>query len=113
MTYDAWPGNVPEIEELFPSRPLPVKRTPHDEPPPAFKMPPPPQAPVASGAGLFTPDAGTSNGGMGNLFRKHDVKPLRLGPRDSMSVLVSFSYTRGAACLPLSQSVERLLYLSS
>ncbi|EDR10957.1 uncharacterized protein LACBIDRAFT_315993 [Laccaria bicolor S238N-H82] len=74
-------GSIPEIDEIFPSRPPPVKRLPPEET----------QAksiPIASGAGFFTPDAGNA----GNLFRtwKPDIsqpQPFRMpppGPRDSL-----------------------------
>jgi len=75
-------GSIPEIDELFPPRPTPVKRTPPDD---TQGKP----VPVATGAGFFTPDAG--NGG--NLFRawKADPpqpQPFRIDPpaglRDSM-----------------------------
>ena len=77
-------GAVPEIEELFPSRPPPIKRTSPDDQLPTKTTQPP--VPIATGAGLFTPDTGNA----GNLFRKHahvDALPVRmgrLGPRDSM-----------------------------
>ena len=74
-------GSIPEIDEIFPSRPPPVKRLPPEEA----------QAksiPIASGAGFFTPDAGNA----GNLFRtwKPDIsqpQPFRMAPpvpRDSL-----------------------------
>lgn len=52
------PGAAPEIDEIFPPRPPPIKRTPPEDVQPK-------SVPVATGAGFFTPDAG--NGG--NLFR--------------------------------------------
>ena len=75
---------MPEIEDLFPSRPPPVKRVSVEEPP-ALK---PPSIPVTSGVGFFTPDTGNT----GNLFRafrqdQGHAQPFRLGhagPRDSM-----------------------------
>jgi anaphase-promoting complex subunit 3 len=76
------PGAAPEIDEIFPPRPPPIKRTPPEDVQPK-------SVPVATGAGFFTPDAG--NGG--NLFRtwKPDIthpQPFRMapppGPRDSM-----------------------------
>lgn len=73
-------GSVPDIDEIFPPRPTPVKRTPPEDN--QIKA-----APVATGAGFFTPDTG--NGG--NLFRswKPDIsqpQPFRMAPvpRDSM-----------------------------
>ncbi|KAF8652689.1 hypothetical protein AX16_004194 [Volvariella volvacea WC 439] len=73
-------GSFPEIDEIFPPQPLPVRRSTASEP--HIK-------PIASGAGLFTPD----NGGSGNLFRQWKAEPpppkaLRMapppGPRDSL-----------------------------
>lgn len=69
-------GSVPEIKELFPERPLPVK-----------KVPPIPSddlqskiVPIATGAGFFTPDtAHAGNLNVGNLFRH--PQPFRLDPR--------------------------------
>ena len=77
-------GSVPEIEELFPSRPPPIKRTCPDEQLTTKTAQPP--RPTATGAGFFTPDTGNS----GNLFRRPEpvhpppVRMGRLGPRDSM-----------------------------
>ncbi|KAI0029819.1 hypothetical protein K488DRAFT_55521 [Vararia minispora EC-137] len=75
-------GSIPEIEDLFPSRPAPIKRSMHDEPP----LPPPPRAPVPASAGLgfFTPEL---NGGGAHTLRRPDVLPFRLGtvhPRESL-----------------------------
>ncbi|KAI0062242.1 TPR-like protein [Artomyces pyxidatus] len=84
-------GSVPEIEELFPSRPPPVKRTSLDEPTQSRAAAP---VPTATGAGFFTPDIGNA----GNLFRRHDVghlQPFRMGPagpRDSLVTNESASY---------------------
>ena len=74
-------GPTPEIDELFPPRPLPVKRAPPEDVP---------SKPIATGAGFFTPDTG--NGG--NLFRSFKLdlqqpQPFRIGhPRDSMYVYI-------------------------
>ena len=80
-------GSLPEIEDLFPSRPPPIKRTSPEEqqqqPPTKVTHPP---RPTATGVGFFTPD----NGNSGNLFRRPEpanalpVRMGRLGPRDSM-----------------------------
>lgn len=80
-------GSVPEVEELFPSRPPPIRRAQSDESLPPPKQPP--SGPVATGAGFFTPDTGNA----GNLFRTyrndHGHPPSRItGSRDSMCVLV-------------------------
>ncbi|PPQ68934.1 hypothetical protein CVT25_009028 [Psilocybe cyanescens] len=67
-------GTIPDIDEIFPPRPPPLKRAPPEEIPPK-------SAPVTTGAGFFTPDTG--NGG--NLFRtwKPDIsqpQPFRMAP---------------------------------
>jgi anaphase-promoting complex subunit 3 len=63
-------GSIPEIDELFPPRPPPTKRTPPEDPQPK------PTGPIASGAGFFTPDTGNA----GNLFceRRHNQLPFRM-----------------------------------
>ena len=74
-------GSIPEIDEIFPPRPPPVRRAPPEDP--QSKA-----VPTATGAGFFTPDTGNA----GNLFRawKPDLaqpQPFRMappGPRDSM-----------------------------
>ncbi|KAJ7940806.1 hypothetical protein B0H13DRAFT_1940027 [Mycena leptocephala] len=63
-------GSVPEIDDLFPPRPPPIKRTPPED------SQPKPIIPVASGAGFFTPDTGSA----GNLFRPTHPLPFRMGP---------------------------------
>ncbi|KAJ7738514.1 hypothetical protein DFH07DRAFT_841056 [Mycena maculata] len=63
-------GSVPEIDEIFPPRPLPTKWTPPED------SQPKPIVPVASGAGFFTPDTGNA----GNLFRPTHPLPFRMGP---------------------------------
>jgi anaphase-promoting complex subunit 3 len=75
------PGSVPEIDDLFPPRPPPIKRTPPED------SQPKPIIPVASGAGFFTPDTGSA----GNLFRPTHPLPFRMGPvgpSDSTSVAI-------------------------
>jgi anaphase-promoting complex subunit 3 len=52
-------GPVPEIDQLFPPRPPPVKRMPPED----HKHKP--AGPIVTGAGFFTPDMGNA----GNLFR--------------------------------------------
>lgn len=84
-------GSVPEVEELFPSRPPPIRRAQSDESLPPPKQPP--SGPVATGAGFFTPDTGNA----GNLFRTyrndHGHPPSRItGSRDSIAANDSFSY---------------------
>ncbi|KAF8810137.1 TPR-like protein [Phlegmacium glaucopus] len=82
-------GSVPDVDEIFPPRPPPVKRAP---PPEDVQIK---AVPVATGAGFFTPDTG--NGG--NLFRpwKPEIlqpQPFRMapGPRDSIATNESSFY---------------------
>ncbi|THH14710.1 hypothetical protein EW146_g5656 [Bondarzewia mesenterica] len=85
-------GSVPEVEELFPSRPPPIRRMLNEEHAPPPK--PPPVVPIATGIGFFTPDTGNA----GNLFRAYrnqhgQPQPFRIaGPRDSIASNDSFSY---------------------
>ncbi|KAI0781142.1 protein prenylyltransferase [Trametes elegans] len=81
-------GDIPLLENLFPSRSEPVRQKPKEEGPGH-------SIPVATGAGFFTPDAGNA----GNLFR--DWKPGRMaldamdapaGPRDSIATSDSSFY---------------------
>ncbi|KII88979.1 hypothetical protein PLICRDRAFT_108812 [Plicaturopsis crispa FD-325 SS-3] len=83
-------GSVPDIDELFPPRPPPTKRQPPEDSQPKVY-------PVATGAGLFTPDSGNS----GNLFRAWKPEPglpqpFRMGPppapRDSIATNDSSFY---------------------
>ncbi|KAH9934878.1 protein prenylyltransferase [Fomitopsis serialis] len=104
MLWDAFDGlcslgMVPEIDELFPPRPTPVKQTQPEEARPV---------PVATGAGFFTPDAG--NGG--NLFRawKPDAGQLppfqmgQVGPRDSIATADSSFYPDASFIQPMRAS---------
>lgn len=79
-------GSFPDIEELFPARPLPVKQGTdenHVSGASASKQPGSSSGPVATGAGFFTPDAP-------NTFRgwrpdPAPPQPFRMGlPRDSL-----------------------------
>lgn len=76
-------GSIPEIDDLFPPRSPPTKRPPPEES--HTKV----SAPIATGAGFFTPDTGNA----GNLFRglrpePPTLQPFRMAPpanpRDSM-----------------------------
>ncbi|KAH6919014.1 hypothetical protein BKA70DRAFT_1249019 [Coprinopsis sp. MPI-PUGE-AT-0042] len=77
-------GRIPDIDQLIPPRPAPVKRGP-----PSDDVPPRLAGPVATGVGFFTPDA--NGGGAGNLFREFKApiahpQPFRLDfPRDSIA----------------------------
>ncbi|KAF7295067.1 TPR-REGION domain-containing protein [Mycena indigotica] len=73
-------GTVPEIEEIFPPRPVPTKRGPSEDPQPK------PVVPVASGAGFFTPDTANS----GSLFRPLQPMPFRMPPLGNESIEISF-----------------------
>ncbi|KAF9036594.1 hypothetical protein BJ165DRAFT_1504550 [Panaeolus papilionaceus] len=83
-------GTAPAIDEIFPPRPPPVKRSPPEEMQTK-------SIPTATGAGFFTPDAG----GGGNLFRawKPEIsqpQPFRMAPppapRDSIATNDSSFY---------------------
>ncbi|KXN82599.1 hypothetical protein AN958_02450 [Leucoagaricus sp. SymC.cos] len=81
-------GSPPEIDEIFPQRPVPVKATPQNEGSSKSK-------PTSTGVGFFTPD-----GGGGNLFKtwKPEGRPqafrigLPHGPRDSLATNESSFY---------------------
>ncbi|KAF8061558.1 hypothetical protein FPV67DRAFT_1783469 [Lyophyllum atratum] len=83
-------GSIPQIDEIYPPRPPPVKRAPPEDIQGK-------SVPVATGAGFFTPDPGNA----GNMFRtwKPDLsqpQPFRmgppLGPRDSIATNDSSFY---------------------
>ncbi|KAF7304666.1 TPR-REGION domain-containing protein [Mycena kentingensis (nom. inval.)] len=72
-------GAVPEIDDIFPHRPPPVKRAP------PVDSHPRPMVPSASGAGFFTP--GAESGSSGNLFRHApQPQPFRIVPNDSIDI---------------------------
>ncbi|KAF8892565.1 hypothetical protein BD779DRAFT_1509674 [Infundibulicybe gibba] len=79
-------GSIPEIDELFPPRPPPVRKAPPEDP--QAKT-----APTATGANFFTPDAG-SNGFRGWKPDPSQPQPFRMplpaGPRDSITPNDSF-----------------------
>lgn len=81
-------GRIPDIDQLFPPKPVPVKRGPLQIDDTTTR-----NVPMATGAGFFTPDASGPVGRGGNLFggwRPDAVQPqpFRLGavefPRDSI-----------------------------
>ncbi|KAF6764771.1 hypothetical protein DFP72DRAFT_869216 [Ephemerocybe angulata] len=81
-------GRIPDIDQLFPPKPVPVKRGPVQIDDTTTR-----NVPMATGAGFFTPDASGPVGRGGNLFggwRPDAVQPqpFRLGavefPRDSI-----------------------------
>ncbi|KAI0262925.1 hypothetical protein BC834DRAFT_367675 [Gloeopeniophorella convolvens] len=106
-------GSVPEIEELFPSRPAPIKRTSPDEqlPPKATQ----PSGPTTTGIGFFTPDTGNA----GNLFRKPEpvnILPLRMGrsgPRDSIVTDDTLSFLPEVSLLQAHQRAKGAAMFSS
>ncbi|KAJ7632461.1 hypothetical protein FB45DRAFT_912493 [Roridomyces roridus] len=61
-------GSIPEIDELFPPRPPPIKRTPPEDSQPKAIVP------TASGAGFFTPDPANA----GTSFRPTLPLPFRM-----------------------------------
>ncbi|KAI1787926.1 protein prenylyltransferase [Ganoderma leucocontextum] len=78
-------GDIPPIETLFPSRPAPILQKSGEAGPSK------PVIPVATGAGFFTPDAGSG----GNLFRgwKPEMRmDVLVGPRDSIATTDSSFY---------------------
>lgn len=84
-------GKAPEIDQVFPQRPMPVKRTQAEDIPPA------PTMPIATGAGFFTPDTNSNPNGWphwkGGFGPPH---PFRMGPpagpRDSIATNDSSFY---------------------
>ncbi|KAG6885993.1 hypothetical protein C0993_006109 [Termitomyces sp. T159_Od127] len=80
-------GSIPDVDTIFPPRPLPIKRAPPDDVPGKA-------AHTVTETGFFTPDAGSS----GNLFRTRKLdlqpQPFRMdppsGPRDSILTNDSF-----------------------
>ncbi|KAF7322845.1 TPR-REGION domain-containing protein [Mycena chlorophos] len=72
-------GSAPEVDDILPPRPVPVKRAPADE------LHPKSIIPVPSGAGFFTPDTGNA----GNLFRPQPM-PFRMAPMTNESIEISF-----------------------
>ncbi|KAI6166981.1 TPR-like protein [Pisolithus thermaeus] len=72
-------GTAPEVDEIFPPKPIPTRRTAPEEPPPIKAQP----GPTATATGPFVPDAGQNN-----LLRarKNVPQPFRMelsdGPRD-------------------------------
>ncbi|KAA1471266.1 TPR-like protein [Dentipellis sp. KUC8613] len=98
-------GSVPEVEELFPSRPPPTKRTASEEPAP-LKSAPITTMPVATGAGFFTPDTGNS----GNLFRGYrpdsvNLQPFRIGPLPGPRESIATNATNDSFAYPPENSV--------
>lgn len=76
------PGTAPEVDEIFPPRPLPIKQVPPEEHPFIKVMP----EPTATGVGFFTPDI-TENSthvrGRKNPPQAFRIEPAHV-PRDSL-----------------------------
>lgn len=107
-------GTLPEIGELFPARPLPVKTTIQNDGISKSK-------PTSTGVGFFTPDGG----GEGTLFKtwkpEGQTQPFRIGlphgPRDSLCVelndclncieLWTISATNESSFYPLENSFQQ------
>ncbi|KAH7924550.1 TPR-like protein [Leucogyrophana mollusca] len=91
-------GCAPEVDQIFPPRPVPVKQTAPEEVPPIKLI----SGPSATGAGFFTPDVGTNN----NIFRgrKNAPQAFRMdpppGPRDSIATNDSFFPTENSFLQP-------------
>ncbi|KAI0290448.1 TPR-like protein [Russula brevipes] len=106
-------GSVPEIEELFPSRPPPIKRNSPEEQ--LTKKATQPPRPTATGVGFFTPDTGNA----GNLFRRPEpvnvlpVRMGRLGPRDSMFAEDTVSNLPEMSILQNHQRIKGAVMLAS
>lgn len=90
-------GTAPEVDQIFPPKPIPTKRTAPAEPPPIKVQP----GPTAAGAELFFPDTGQS---ILLRTRKNVPQPLRMelpnGPRDSIAASDSFFPTENSFLQP-------------
>ncbi|KIM65304.1 hypothetical protein SCLCIDRAFT_112905 [Scleroderma citrinum Foug A] len=108
MLWEAFEGlcslgrTAPEVDEIFPPRPLPVKRAAPEEPPPIKGQP----GPTTTGAGFFTPDAAQNN----LRVRKNAPQPFRMeappGPRDSLVTNDSFFRTENTFLQPLPRTIR-------
>lgn len=92
-------GNVSDVDDILPPRPPPRKPAPGEET--LFR-------PTATGAGFFTPAAG-SNGGLFRNYRPDTTQSRPAGPRDSLSTVDSSffaedSFQFKAPGLPASRS---------
>ncbi|OAX35569.1 TPR-like protein [Rhizopogon vinicolor AM-OR11-026] len=94
-------GTAPEIDEIFPVRPTPVKQGPQEEPPSLKTL----SSQTATGAGFFTPDVTVNP----TLFRGRKTQAFRMDPppdpRDSIAASESFIQTENSFLqLPLRNS---------
>lgn len=75
-------GTAPEVDEIFPPRPLPTKQAPPDEPP----LPKVVLGPTTTGIGFFTPDVAENTAhirGWKNHPKAFRMEPQH-APRDSL-----------------------------
>ncbi|KAI6109773.1 TPR-like protein [Pisolithus sp. B1] len=90
-------GTAPEVDEIFPPKPIPTRRTAPEEPPPIRVQP----GPTATATAPFVPDAGQNN-----LLRarKNVPQPFRMelsdGPRDPLAANDSFFPTENSFLQP-------------
>lgn len=91
-------GTAPDVDEIFPMRPTPVKQGAPEEPPPAKAL----SGPTATGVGFFTPDI-TANT---TLFRGRKNVPQAfrmdppLDPHDSIATNEPFFHTENSFLHP-------------
>ncbi|KAG1877793.1 hypothetical protein DFJ58DRAFT_752720 [Suillus subalutaceus] len=91
-------GTAPDVDEIFPMRPAPVKQGPPEEPPPPKVL----SGPTATGVGFFTPDITTNT----TLFRgrKNFPQAFRmdppLDPHDSIATNEPFFHTENSFLHP-------------
>ncbi|KAJ8597890.1 TPR-like protein [Rhizopogon salebrosus TDB-379] len=87
-------GTAPEIDEIFPVRPTPVKQGPQEEPPPLKAL----SGPAATGAAFFTPDVTMNT----TQFRgrKNAPQAFRMDPppdpRDPITTNETFYHTENS-----------------
>lgn len=91
-------GTAPDVDEIFPMRPIPVKQGPPEEPPPAKAL----SGPTVTGVGFFTPDTTVNT----TLFRgrKNVPQAFRMDPppdsRDSIATNEPFIHTENSFLHP-------------
>lgn len=92
-------GTAPDVDEIFPMRPAPVKQGPPEEPPLAKAL----SGPTATGIGFFTPDL-TANTtllrGRKNVPQAFRMDPP-LDPRDTIATNEPFFHTENSFLHPL------------
>lgn len=92
-------GTAPDVDEIFPMRPAPVKQGPPEEPPLAKAL----SGPTATGNGFFTPDL-TANTtllrGRKNVPQAFRMDPP-LDPRDTIATNEPFFHTENSFLHPL------------